>query len=246
MSRCRLSAVDLDRPTQKSRAFTSAFEAEVVDLLAAGDTSVADVAATLDVAGTIVRAWVRRAPPAAGADVAAGAHASGFQRHVPAGELMLHYHPTTAGRPIGAAGFDLTGEARMGAVLVARLRAFVFYPRQANKNRGLQTDHYSEAYQAMVPLCATPPARLLILANIKTSLGHRRLHVGTRLLENLLAWREWIDAETGCLLFVKVAEPPAPSREQVIRFYEALGFASLGVAGVGADFMFRPPQRFAT
>lgn len=168
-------------------------------------------------------------------------HASAFQRHVPSGELDLHYHPTTEGRPIGAAGFDLTGDARVGGTLIARLRAFVFYPRQTAKNGGIQTDHYSEAYQAMVPRCATPPARLLVLANIKTSIGHRRLQVGTRLLAHLLSWREWIDAETGCLLFVKVAEPPAPSHAQVIRFYESLGFESLGVAGVGEGFMFRPP-----
>lgn len=165
-----------------------------------------------------------------------------FQRHVPDGELELHYHPTTEGRPIGTAGFDLTGDARKDGELVARLRAFVFCPRPTTRNGGLQTDHFSVAYRAMVPLCATPPVRLLVLANIKTSLDHRRLGVGTRLLANLLAWREWIDAETGCLLFVNVADPPAPSREQVMRFYEGFGFTALDVSGVGADFMFRAPR----
>jgi hypothetical protein len=155
----------------------------------------------------------------------------------------LHYYPTDDAAPIGDAVFDLTGDARIGGKLVARLRAFVFYPQQTIG--APQADHYSEAYQAMLPLCATPPARLLILANIKTSLDHRRARVGTRLVANLLAWREWIDAETGCLLFVKVAEPPAPSREQVMRFYAGFGFEALGVAGVGADFMFRPPRAHA-
>ena len=51
---------------RKRRAFTAEFKAEAVRLCKVGDRSIAQVAADLDIVGTSLREWVRRADIDAG------------------------------------------------------------------------------------------------------------------------------------------------------------------------------------